>query len=112
LVHGLWSSVPMWRSFTGYLSHRGWSCFAVELRRTDAAAVQDVQALIADLRVMVGMLDAPPVIVGHDLGGVIAQHCAAAARALVSLAPLVLPPLTTDAPQALRDAGSMLARLL
>jgi pimeloyl-ACP methyl ester carboxylesterase len=84
----------------------------VELHAAGAAAVQDVQALITDLRAGLATLEAPPVIVGHDLGAVIAQHCAGASRALVSLAPLILPPEADAARQVLRDSGGMLARLL
>jgi pimeloyl-ACP methyl ester carboxylesterase len=112
LVHGLWSTAAVWRPFAGYLSHRGWSCFAVELHGAGAGEVVDVEPLVADLRAMIAVLDAPPVIVGHDLGGVIAQHCADVSRALVALAPLVLPPLATDATQALREAGGVFARFL
>jgi pimeloyl-ACP methyl ester carboxylesterase len=111
LLHGLWSSAAIWRSFSGYLSHRGWSCYAVELHRPDVA-VEDVQSLITDLRAGLATLEAPPVLVGHDLGAVLAQHCADASRALVSLAPLILPPPAAAAPQVLRDTGGVLARIL
>jgi len=106
LVHGLWERASTWRRFAGYLAHRGWRCIALE-RRADAAA--DLMAHVADLRVALDALDAPPVVVGHDLGAVFALHCAERARAIVGLAPLVGAPLA-DPPPALARAGSWLAR--
>jgi pimeloyl-ACP methyl ester carboxylesterase len=110
LVHGLWSNATVWRPFTGYLSHRGWNCFAVDLR--GAVGMEDAERLVADLRATIGALEAPPVIVGHDLGAAIAQRCADAARALVAVAPLVLTPPAGQGAAALGDAGGPLERLL
>jgi pimeloyl-ACP methyl ester carboxylesterase len=108
LVHGLWSGAFVWQSFTGYLAHRGWNCFAVELRRGEAEA--DVEQIAADLRGAIGALGAPPVIVGHDLGALLALRCSDVARALVLVAPLVLPPLAAAPPAALH-VGGPIARL-
>jgi len=105
LVHGLWERAVTWRRFAGYLSHRGWRCLAVERR----AQTTEVAAQAAELRLALAALDAPPIIVGHDLGAVLALSCCDAARAVVALAPLVGPPLGPP-PVALRHAGSWLAR--
>jgi pimeloyl-ACP methyl ester carboxylesterase len=105
LVHGLWERAPAWRRFAGYLAHRGWRCVAVE-RRSDAI---DVEAHAGDLRAAIAALDAAPVILGHDLGALLALRCADVARAVVALAPLVGPPLGPP-PPALQSAGSWLAR--
>src|ERR1700690_3328996 len=88
LVHGLWERPPAWRRFAGYLVHRGWRCIALERR----AAALDIGAHLPDLRVAIATLDAPPVLVGHDVGAVLALHCADAARAVIALAPLIGPP--------------------
>ena len=105
LVHGLWERAPTWRRFAGYLAHRGWRCIALE-RRADAG---EMATHVAELRAAIATLDAPPVIVGHDLGANLALHCADVARAVVALAPLVGPPLTAP-PTALQQAGNWLAR--
>jgi len=105
LLHGLWDRAPAWRRFAGYLAHRGWHCIALE-RRGDAA---DLAAQVADLRAAIAALPAPPVIVGHDLGALLALHCADAARAVIALAPLVGPPIAAPPPVLLR-AGTWLAR--
>src|SRR5262245_48804239 len=106
LLHGLWERPPAWRRFAGYLAHRGWQCIALA-RRDD---VSDIGVHLADLRAAIAALDAPPVLLGHDLGGVIALPCADVARAVAAVAPLVGPPLVATMP-ALEHAGSWLARL-
>jgi pimeloyl-ACP methyl ester carboxylesterase len=105
LVHGLWERARAWRRFAGYLAHRGWRCIAVE-RRDD---VVDVEAHVADLRAAIAALDAPPVVLGHDLGALLALRCADTARAVVALAPLVGRPLAEPSP-AFAAAGTWLAR--
>ena len=88
LVPGLWCGATAWHRGMGYLAHRGWTCHALDLggdRRPVSlaewhAAVQEA----------VRCCDAPPVLVGHDLGGLLAlQGTIAALRAVVALAPLV-----------------------
>jgi pimeloyl-ACP methyl ester carboxylesterase len=100
LVHGLWERTPMWRRSASYLAHRGWRCIAVERR----AEIADLAAHVADLRAAIAALEAPPVVLGHDLGALLAMHCADSARAAVAVAPLV------GTPAALQHAGSWLAR--
>jgi pimeloyl-ACP methyl ester carboxylesterase len=105
LVHGLWERAPAWRRFAGYLAHRGWRCIALE-RRAEAS---DLAAHVSDLRTAIGTLEAAPVLIGHDLGALLALHCTEAARAVIALAPLVGPPFAAP-PLALRRAGTRLAR--
>jgi len=106
LVHGLWAGAAVWRRFAGYLAHRGWRCVALE-RRADAELHLGAHA--DDLDAAIAALDAPPVVVGHDLGALLALRCAERARAVVALAPLVTPPLAAP-PQALQRAGTWLTR--
>lgn len=106
LVHGLWAGAAVWRRFASYLAHRGWRCVALE-RRADAEL--DLGAHADDLGTAIAALDAPPVVVGHDLGALLALRCAERARAIVALAPLVAPPLAAT-PQALQRAGTWLTR--
>src|SRR5215831_4692050 len=101
LVHGLWAGAAVWRRFAGYLAHRGWRCIALE-RRADAGL--DLGAHADDLGAAIAALDAPPVVVGHDLGALLALRCAEGGRAVVALAPLVAPP------HALQRAGTWLTR--
>ena len=96
LVHGLWCSAAVWRNFMGYLAHRGWTCHAVNLRGHGDAGGSDVIAQLSiadylgDLERVLATCEAAPVLVGHDLGGLLALSCPpGAARAVVALAPLV-----------------------
>ena len=96
LVHGLWCSAAVWRKFMGYLAHRGWTCHALNLRGHGNAGGRDeigglsIADYVSDVQRVVAACDAAPVVVGHDLGGLLALACpAAATRAVVALAPLV-----------------------
>jgi pimeloyl-ACP methyl ester carboxylesterase len=110
LVHGLWSDARIWRRFVGFLSHRGWTCIAVNLRGRDGSPpVASVAEHLDDLKQVMAALEAPPVVVGHDLGGLLALHLSGA-RAVVALAPLVPLPLAPTPAPALRRAGNVLSR--
>jgi pimeloyl-ACP methyl ester carboxylesterase len=107
LVHGLWDSADAWRRFAGFLGHRGWHCIAPHLRgrRGDEPAGRFEEHL-SDLRAVIVALDARPVIIGHDLGALLALHTASAARAVVALSPLVPLPVAAQPPAALARAGN------
>jgi pimeloyl-ACP methyl ester carboxylesterase len=96
LVHGLWCSAAVWRKFMGYLAHRGWTCHAVNLRgHGDAGGRERISGVriadyLSDLQRVIELCDAAPVVMGHDLGGLLALACPpGATRAVVALAPLV-----------------------
>jgi pimeloyl-ACP methyl ester carboxylesterase len=99
LVHGLWCTAAVWRRFMGYMAHRGWTCHAVHLRgdrgSTTSADVAGVclADYVEDVHRSVAACPAPPVLVGHDAGGLLALANASAASAVVALAPLVPPAL-------------------
>ena len=111
LVHGLWEAADVWRRFTGYLTHRGWRCIAVQLRgRAGTEPVAAAAEHLADIRAAIATLEAPPVLVGHDLGAVVALQAAAMTRAVVALAPIVPMPVAVESPRALRHSGNWLTR--
>src|SRR6516164_11408280 len=83
LVHGLWDSPAVWRRWAGYLAHYGWRCVAVARREIAGG----IDAHVRDLRAAIAALAVPPVIVGHDLGALLALKCTDAARAVVALGP-------------------------
>jgi len=96
LVHGLWCSAAVWRKFMSYLAHRGWTCHAVNLRGHGDAGGRDrissvrIADYVSDLQQVIGLCDTAPVVMGHDLGGLLALACPpAATRAVIALAPLV-----------------------
>jgi pimeloyl-ACP methyl ester carboxylesterase len=94
LIHGLWCTAAVWRAFMGHLAHRGWACHAVTLgARTAGERAVETLTLAdyrEDLQCAVQRCEAPPILVGHDLGGLLALGCAAPqVCGRVALAPLV-----------------------
>ncbi|HVN87713.1 MAG TPA: alpha/beta fold hydrolase [Candidatus Binatia bacterium] len=90
LVHGLWSTAAMWRRYTGFLAHRGWLCHAVNLRgRCGAPSATQLLDYQDDVERAISAMHPAPVIVGHDLGGLLALRAARDACAVVALTPLV-----------------------
>jgi pimeloyl-ACP methyl ester carboxylesterase len=97
MIHGAFCggwSFAKWRAL--YEAH-GFAVHTPNLRHhaserdaMDFLAAVSIRDYCADLCALIAGLDSPPVIVGHSLGGLIAQMLAAKgrARALVLLAPL------------------------
>lgn len=89
-LHGLWASPAAWSRVAAAMAHRGWRCWLLDGRGPDRAGVG-----LASWReraiAAIGSLDAPPVLVGHDAGGLVALRLAAEARprAAIAVAPLV-----------------------
>jgi len=116
LVHGLWCTAAVWRRFMGYLAHRGWMSHALTLRGHAVDAGRDgigrvrFADYLEDVHRVVAACDAPPVVVGHDLGGLLALNCGPQeVRAAVALAPLVPQAIGATANPTLVRFGARLA---
>lgn len=91
LIHGLWCTSTVWFPSMGYLAHRGWDCHAIHppARSPDTLPASSLREYLNDLREVVLACAAPPVIIGHDLGGLLAlTRDLGPRRAVVALAPL------------------------
>ncbi len=108
LVHGLWDEPRSWRPFTSFLSHRGWRCLSVGWT---PATRESPASRAGALRQAIAELDEQPIVIGHDLGGLLALQVADLARAVVALAPLVPAGVSAGPMAALSGAGSWLQRL-
>lgn len=86
LIPGLWCRAASWRRMMGYFAHRGWQCLAVELDRSRPE--HDLAHYRAQIDALARDLPAPPILIGHDLGGSLVLGCAAPQRARIALAPL------------------------
>lgn len=86
LLHGLWCTAEVWRRWTGFLAHRGWTCHAVAMR-SDAGAPADWAEYQQRVANVIVTFEVTPVVIGHDLGGLLALRAAPRARAVVALAP-------------------------
>jgi len=94
LIHGAFAGPWCMEDFATFFQARGWTCHAPALRYHDQDPKADANPALAktsiedytdDLAALVRALDAPPIILGHAIGAVIAQKLAAKslARAIV-----------------------------
>jgi len=104
LVHGLWDDPKSWRRFMGFLSHRGWRCIAVGWG--PAGQMPTLEARREALAQALAEVEDLPILVGHDLGGLLALQLAERARAVVAIAPL-----TSASREALAASGTWMERL-
>ncbi len=85
LIHGIWAGAHVWRRFGPYLAVHGYTTYAVWLRHHHPGADRSqlaglgIQDYVDDIIAGVAELGAP-VLVGHSLGGVVAQAVAAKAE--------------------------------
>jgi pimeloyl-ACP methyl ester carboxylesterase len=94
LVHGLWSGPWLWSAAAPGFAHRGWRCLMFDGRPRRArgdAGRDDLAAWLDDLLAAIQRLEAPPVLLGHDVGGLLALALAGgdAVRAAIAVAPLL-----------------------
>lgn len=84
-VPGLWTPAAAFRPLASFLAHRGWAGVIA-----DAGASGGVARRAADVAAFAATLGAPPVVVGHDAGGLIALEAARRAplAGVVWLAPI------------------------
>lgn len=110
LVHGLWTGSWCWQAWATHFSNLGWECWAVNLRGRFEKEWQPVlkrlhfQRCVEDVRKVVRGAPYPPVVMGHSLGGLIAQRVAEQEEvsALVLLSSLPPPRAGKAAPRPLR----------
>lgn len=77
LVHGAWHGPWCWEEFAEHLTARGHAVRAVGLRGHDRAAGRIWHRLrhyVEDVELAAAAFSAPPLLVGHSLGGLIVQR--------------------------------------
>ncbi len=82
LLHGAYSNAGVWaENFLPYLASRGFTAHAVSFRG-HGASDGDREAwrfglddFVADARAALKLIDRPTILVGHSLGGLVAQLC-------------------------------------
>lgn len=98
LIHGMWSRPHVWDGFRAYFEDQGYKVIVPALRHHEAAAdglphpelaTTSVADYASDIAREIGKLGRKPLVIGHSMGGLIAQLLAARglARAVVGLAP-------------------------
>jgi len=105
---GLWAGPESWRAPASYFGHRGWEGMLLDLRAIPGGLAARGEAVAE----FTATLPAPPVLVGHDAGALVALAAAARApvSAIVLLSPLV--PATAASRQLLRSPTALLRLLL
>ena len=98
MIHGMFSRAWVWERYRPLFEERGWRCVTPVLRHHDhepdepppeALGTTSILDYVEDLAGVVAGLDEPPVVVGHSMGGLLAQMVAA--RGLAAAAVLLTP---------------------
>ncbi len=98
MIHGMMVGPWCWKNYRDYFAAQGYRCISPALRfhDMDPDAVPDprlgttgLREYAADLEEEIGALTEPPILLGHSMGGLLAQILAARVnpRAAVLLAP-------------------------
>lgn len=94
-VHGGWHAAWCWEHFLPYFAARGYAAYALSLRGHGASGgnlrwASAAHDYVADVAEAVAMLPAPPVLIGHSMGGYVVQKYLEqyTAPAAVLLAPI------------------------
>jgi pimeloyl-ACP methyl ester carboxylesterase len=94
----MWATPSVWDDWQGWFTARGWRCIIPALRHHDVDPSEapdprlggvSIEEYVADLEGEIRRLPEPPVIMGHSLGGLIAQKLIA--RGLARRAVLLTP---------------------
>lgn len=82
MIHGMWCGGWVWDNFIRYFEKLGYQCIAPTLRHHNAKKNDDPHPdlgttslldYISDLEKKITALDAPPIIMGHSMGGLLTQ---------------------------------------
>lgn len=98
MIHGMWGSGWYWENFKGFFESKGYRCVVPTLRYhdMDPNGVPDPRLgttslldYAADLEKLIRELDMRPILMGHSMGGLLAQILGSRglAKALVLLTP-------------------------
>lgn len=98
MIHGMWGASWHWDNYKAFFEDKGYSCVASTLRFHDVAPQAEPNPQLAttslldyadDLEKEIKALGVKPIIMGHSMGGLLAQILASRglAKAVVLLAP-------------------------
>jgi len=121
LIHGTWGRGDSWGPARAAFEERGYTVHTPTLRHHELPlhdgamkiAPLSMRDYTDDLVALVDELDAPPLLVGHSLGGLLAQLVAARTRhsGVVAACPAPSPGVFAPTPTTLRSFGSLFGRL-
>jgi pimeloyl-ACP methyl ester carboxylesterase len=102
-IHGAFTRARRWRPWLSYFTAAGYECAAPSLPGHDPSdRRQLVRLTLADyvdaMLEVVARFDRPPMVIGHSMGGLIAQHVAANSKCAGLVLIASTPPWRTGAP--------------
>jgi pimeloyl-ACP methyl ester carboxylesterase len=86
MIHGMWAGPWYWENYKTFLERRGYVCEAVTLRHHDPAPDEPPREglgntslldYVDDLESRIRTMDDKPIVMGHSMGGFLAQALAA-----------------------------------
>jgi len=98
MIHGMWGSGWYWGNYKNYFEAKGYKCITPTLRYHDTdpksaphkeLGTTSILDYASDLEKLIKGIDGKPIIIGHSMGGLIAQILAS--RGLASAAVLLCP---------------------
>lgn len=98
MIHGMWGGGWYWDKFKGYFENKGYNCIAPNLRHhnirpsdppPNGLGTTSLLDYAEDLELEIKKLDEKPIIMGHSMGGLLAQILAS--RGLAKAAVLIAP---------------------
>lgn len=98
MIHGMWGSAWYWENYKNYFEAKGYKCIVPTLRHHNVNPKSDPPAELgttsildyaADLEKLIKETGGKPILMGHSMGGLIAQILAS--RGLASTAVLLCP---------------------
>ena len=121
MIHGMWGGEWQWENYRKLLEGKGYQCITPTLRYHDVDPKEPPHPRLgttslldyaADLEREIRKLDSPPVLLGHSMGGLLAQILGSRglARALVLLTPASPHGIIALKPSVIRSFWSGLAR--
>jgi len=121
MIHGMWGGGWYWENYKNYFEAKGYKCITPTLRFHDVNPKSDPPKALgtvsildyaSDLEEIIKGIDGKPIIIGHSMGGLIAQILAS--RGLASAAVLISPAsprgIVALKPSVIKSFWSVLAR--
>ncbi len=121
MIHGMWGGGWYWENYRKFFEEKGYSCLTPTLRFHDMDPKETPDPRLGttslldyaeDLEKEIGKLDAPPILMGHSMGGLLAQILGSRglARSLVLLTPASPHGIVALKPSVIRSFLSVLSR--
>ena len=114
MIHGMWGGGWSWDKFQGYFEDKGYRCIVPYLRHHDikpndppppGLGKTSLLDYAEDLELEIKKLDEKPIIMGHSMGGLLAQILAS--RDLAKAAVLITP----ASPAGILQSGGLYLKL-